>query len=95
MCKLTAQDVLKHFVLPSVGNVVKSTREVAGMDTPLKETPSRGLSPAWYGIGTVVLLMLMAMLFLMFSSASLWHELHDSPPPAGAVPGTLGLVVPH
>jgi hypothetical protein len=64
------------------------------MNTLPNATPSRPLSPVWYKVGAALFLMVVAVLFLMFASASMRHRLFDEVPRGGAVPGVQSPALP-
>jgi len=65
------------------------------MDTSPNTTPKPSISPVWYGIGAVLFLVVLAVLFFTLASATLRHRLSDEPPPAGSVPSEPGPAVAH
>jgi hypothetical protein len=64
------------------------------MDTLPNTTPDRPLSPVWYKVGAALFVMLVAVLFLIFASASMRRRLFDEVPPGGAVPGVQSPALP-
>ena len=47
-------------------------------------------NPIYFVLGGIVLLVVLAMLFLTLAGHRLGHDVRDSAPPAGSVPGAAG-----
>ena len=65
------------------------------MNATPNEAHGRSISGAWYKIGAILLLVVLAVLFVVLASSRAWHEWYQSAPPAGSVPGEPGPIIAH